>query len=99
MTDTSRRKFVTIMGASAVAIPVSAVIGTLPSHAADMLDPASEQALALQYVEVSETADQSCSNCALYSAEEGAEAGACPLFAGSQVASGAWCSTWNPKAS
>lgn len=96
MTDITRRKFVTIMGASAVAVPVSAVIGTLPSHAADLVDPASDQAVALQYTEVSEVDGSNCSTCTLYQGDD--TAGACPLFAGSQVGAGAWCSAYTPKA-
>lgn len=96
MTDTSRRKFVAVMGASAVAVPVSALIGTLPSHAAEMVDPASDQAVALQYIEVSEMEGKNCLNCTLYQGDD--KAGACPLFAGSQVGAEAWCSAYTPKA-
>lgn len=35
MTDKKRRQFVTMMGAGAAVIPVSALIGALPSHADD----------------------------------------------------------------
>ena len=37
-------------------------------------------------------------NCALCQAKAGAAAGACPLFAGKQVAAKAWCSAWAKKA-
>lgn len=96
MTDSSRRKFVTYLGAGAVAVPVSAVIGTLPSHAADMVDPASGQAVALQYIEVSEMEGKNCLTCTLY--QGGEKSGMCPLFAGSEVAAEAWCSAYTPKA-
>ncbi len=94
MTDTSRRKFVTLMGASAVAIPVSAVIGTLPSHAAEPVDLASDQAVALQYVAVSEVEGKNCGNCTLYQGDE--KSGMCPLFAGSEIPAAAWCSAHTP---
>jgi len=42
--------------------------------------------------------DQKCSNCALYQGKAGDAAGGCPLFAGKQVVSGAWCSAWAKKA-
>lgn len=98
MTDIKRRKFVTMMGASATVIPLSALVASLPSHAADAVDPESAQAKALQYVAESTNADQNCSNCTLYQGAEGDEHGPCALFPGSAVASGGWCSAWVPKA-
>jgi len=97
MTDSTRRKFVTYLGAGAVAVPVSALIGTLPSHAAEMVDPASDQAVALQYKVETEEAGKSCSTCTLYQGAD-APSGVCPLFAGKEVAAGAWCSAYTPKA-
>ena len=41
---------------------------------------------------------QNCANCSLYQAKAGDAAGACPLFAGKQVAAKAWCSAWVKKA-
>lgn len=41
-------------------------------------------------------AGQLCSNCALFKAA-GAAAGACPLFAGKQVAAKGWCTAWVKK--
>jgi len=96
MTDKTRRKFVTMMGASAVAVPVSALIGTLPSHAAEPVDPASDQAVALQYKAVSEVEGQMCGSCTLYQGDDAM--GMCPLFAGSEVPAAAWCSAYTPKA-
>jgi len=96
MTDKNRRKFVTMMGASAVAVPVTSLIGTLPSHAAELVDPASDQAVALQYVAESTTDGQNCGNCTLFQGDDAS--GACPLFPGSKVPSAAWCSAYTPKA-
>lgn len=95
MTDEKRRNFLRLAGATAV-IPVSAVVGSRLTHAADMpmVDPESPQAVALQYVATSEMEGQNCANCALYQGEEGAEGGPCPLFQGSHVGTGAWCSAW-----
>ena len=42
--------------------------------------------------------DQNCANCALYQGKAADKAGACPLFAGKQVAPKAWCSAWAKKA-
>ena len=85
------------MGATATVVPVAALVASLPSHAADMVDPESAQAKALQYV--AETADAAvhCSNCALYGGAEGAESGGCPLFPGAEVAANGWCSAYVPK--
>ncbi|MFK7892096.1 MAG: high-potential iron-sulfur protein [Granulosicoccus sp.] len=100
MTDIKRRKFVSIMGAGAVAVPVSALVASLPSRADDaaMVDPDSAQAKALQYASESEKADQNCANCTLYTGAAGESSGPCPLFPGSAVASAGWCSAWVPKA-
>jgi len=96
MTDKTRRKLMTMMGAGAVAVPVSALIGTLPSHAADMVDIESDQAKALQYIEVSEVEGSNCASCTLYQGDDAA--GMCPLFPGSKVGATAWCSAYTPKA-
>lgn len=98
MTDIKRRKFVTLMGASATIIPVSALVASLPSHAADAVDQESAQAKALQYVAESENAEQNCANCTLYTGAEGEDMGPCPLFPGASVMAAGWCSAWVPKA-
>lgn len=99
MTDQKRRQLITALGAGAVAVPLTAVVGSLPSHAADtaMVDPESAQATALKYSAVSEKADQSCAGCTLFQGEADAKAGGCPLFPGSHVASEAWCTAYTPK--
>ena len=43
-------------------------------------------------------AGQNCKNCALYQAKPEDKMGACPLFAGKQVAGKGWCSAWAKKA-
>ncbi len=100
MTDLNRRKFVSLMGVSAAVVPVSALIASLPSRAADTapVDPESAQAKALQYVSESEKSDQICGNCTLYSGAEGEDMGPCPLFPGSAVMRSGWCSAYVPKA-
>ena len=42
-------------------------------------------------------AGANCSNCALYSGEDGAENGPCSIFAGKLVNAGGWCSVHAPK--
>lgn len=98
MINNNRRKFVTFVGAGAVAVPVSALIGTLPSHAADMemVNPEDPTAAALQYVVETEMEGKNCMTCALYNGDE--EAGMCPLFQGKKVHATGWCSAYAPKA-
>lgn len=100
MTDKNRRQFLSTAGAAVVAIPAASLVGSRLAFAADtpMVDPTSAQAVALQYAEVSAKEGQMCSNCALYQAEEGADAGMCPLFQGVKVGGEAWCSAWAPAA-
>ena len=43
------------------------------------------------------TADQNCSNCALFQGQAGAASGGCPLYAGKQVSAKAWCSAYAKK--
>lgn len=99
MTDVSRRKLLSLMGAGAVAVPAAAVIGTLPSRAQaqdEFVDEASAQAVALQYKAETEEEGKNCLSCTLYQGDE--TGGACPLFAGAKVHANGWCSAYTPKA-
>ena len=99
MTDIKRRNFVSLMTAGAAVIPVSALVASLPSHAADApVDPESAQAKALQYVSESEKSDQNCASCTLYQGAKGEDMGPCPLFPGASVMSAGWCSAYVPSA-
>ncbi len=98
MINKNRRKFISVMGASTVAVPLSALVASLPSHAADMVDPESAQAKALQYIAISETPDQKCGTCTLFQGEKGAASGPCPLFPGNIVGGESWCSAYVPSA-
>ena len=90
----------------AVAATGSAMLAA-PAHAQAKVDEKDAQAVALGYVSDATKADtkkfpkyaagQMCSNCALYQGKASDPAGACPLFAGKQVASKGWCSAWAKK--
>ena len=75
-----------------------------PATTGSMVDPADPVALALGYVADAKTAKDSkyvagsaCANCALFGGKVGDTAGPCPLYAGKQVASSAWCSSYVKK--
>lgn len=43
------------------------------------------------------TANQSCSNCALYQGAAGASSGPCTIYAGSSVSAKGWCASYTKK--
>jgi High potential iron-sulfur protein len=99
---TSRRQFIAIIPAAAVALTVSR------AAQAAMVDEKDAQAAALGYVADATKADkakyktytagQACGTCALYQGKAGAASGACPLFAGKEVSAKGWCSAYAKKA-
>ena len=96
-----RRVFLMTLAASGAALATTA-------RAQALVDEKDAQAVALGYVADAKRADvkkypkfaagQNCANCALYQGKPGDKAGACPLFAGKQVAAEGWCSAWAKKA-
>jgi hypothetical protein len=96
-----RRVFLMTLAASGAALATRA-------HAQALVDEKDAQAAALGYVAEAKRADakkypkyaagQNCANCALYQGKATDKAGACPLFAGKQVAGTGWCSAWAKKA-
>jgi len=104
----SRRIFV-IHSATALAAGAAVVAAPMAfAQKPPMVDPKDATAAALGYVVDGTKVDkvkfpkheatQNCSNCAIYQGKAGDTAGACPLFAGKQVSSKAWCSAWAKKA-
>ncbi len=97
-----RRTFMMTLAAAG-----AASIGSL-ALAQTKVDEKEPQAQALGYVADATKADvkkfakyaagQHCGTCALYQGKPTDPAGPCPLFAGKQVLSGAWCSAWAKKA-
>lgn len=101
MTDKNRRNILTLMGASTVLVPVSALIASLPSHADDipLVDETSVQAKNWEYEAIASVADKSCSNCALYQGEVDSTEGPCPLFPHMHVSANALCNAYSPSPS
>jgi len=104
MSITSNRRVFLIHCASVGA--ALAIAG--PAQAQEMLDEKNAQAAALGYVADAKRVDankypkfaagQVCTNCTLFLGKPTDKAGACPLFAGKQVAGPGWCSAWAKKA-
>lgn len=95
----NRRRLNQIIGAGAIAIPVSVLKDALNNFAlaSETVDPDSPQANALRYNPLSETAGQLCGNCSLFQGDQDQETGPCPLFSGNLVSKAGWCSAWVPN--
>jgi len=96
MTDTKRRTVTKLLGLGTVYfVPFATVASLLPkaSLAATIVDPASENAQALNYTDTSETEGAACRVCALYQSDQ-AETGSCPLFPEQEVKATGLCSAF-----
>lgn len=110
----SRRRFLAIGAGVAVAVPLSAVVGSLKAYAqdSDHLAEDNPQAMALGYKNDATQVDtakypkragdagakQFCHSCNLYKGAEGEEWGPCQIFPGKLVHANGWCNAWVPKA-
>ena len=99
MSKLSRRNVLRLTGCTVAMVPLSSILGSR-AMAADMpdVDPADPAAMGLGYVHASETADQNCSNCQLYTGVDGDEWGPCGIFPGKNVNAMGWCKAWVMKA-
>ena len=105
MKNTSRRVFILQVAASGCALAADQV---LAQSAGPNVDEKDAQAIALGYLHDTtkvdakkypkHTAEQTCSNCQLYTGKPKEPAGPCPLFAGKQVLANGWCSAYVKKA-
>ena len=98
--DKNRRTVIKFLGMGTVfAVPLATVSSLLPrtASAASLLDPASDEAQALQYTETSSKDKEVCQTCMFYQGEL-EEQGACPIFPGKEVKATGWCLTYTPKA-
>lgn len=101
-----RRRFLAI-GTSALAVAAAIAAPRARAQAAK-LDEKDPQAAGLGYrhdttkVDAAKfpkhTAQQQCSNCALFQGKAADAWGGCPIFAGKQVSGKGWCSAWAKKA-
>jgi hypothetical protein len=98
--DPSRRRFLAAGAAIVATVPVAMLAGSRVSFAmTPMVDPASDAAVRLKYIEDTELEGKNCESCALYQPVAGNDKGGnCPLFQGSLVGKNAWCSAYAPKA-
>ena len=99
MKKATRRDALKTIAAGTVLVPLTNLVGRnamaqdLPMVAVD--DP---QAVALGYIEMTETEGQMCLNCQLYTGAEGEESGPCAIFPGKAVTAKGWCKSWVQKA-
>jgi hypothetical protein len=92
---TDRRKFLSVVGAGALAVPISTLMQDGVAFAQDlpMVTTDDPTAAALQYVEVSAIEGAYCKDCILYTDVTKVEeaAGPCALFPGKNVTADGWC--------
>lgn len=100
MANVTRRQFNRLLGVGVFAIPASALVKQLPSHAADLplVDPESATAKQLQYIAVTALEGKRCDGCVLYTPSDEAS-GKCSIFPANLVPAEAWCSAFAPKPS
>ena len=106
--NSSRRRFLKILGAAAVSVPLAGV-AVRSARAQDLtpLDLSNPTASAQGYVEDTtkvdaakypqHKAEQDCANCQFFTATDGGR-GTCQLFPGHTVAGKGWCASWAAKA-
>ena len=105
--DTGRRDF---LKAGSLAVVSAAIAGSAGKAAAQAarVDEKDAQAQSLGYKHDATRVDkakfakylagQNCANCTLYQGKPTEAWGACPIFAGKQVAAKGWCSAYVKKA-
>jgi hypothetical protein len=97
----NRREFIKTGLTAAAVLPIAnTVLRPGIAHAEDKLvtdmPDQAHMVQALQYVNVSEKADQNCANCQFYTAGDGGT-GKCQLIPIGLVAEGGWCASYVKK--
>lgn len=102
-TDSGRRRFIHVVGAGAVVVPIAGLFGGRSASAAELpkLDPASERAQQLSYTHDAEKSDNPareegarCANCTHFRGDADAEWASCNIFPENRVNAQGWCSSW-----
>ena len=103
--DQARRRLLKAGVCAVVAVPLAGLLASRPSQAQTKVDPNSQQAKALNYVEDASEAqrpegqeDAVCANCVLFvqSQAEGGYA-PCQAFMNQAVSAKGWCTSWAAK--
>ena len=97
MKHLSRRNFIALGTAGLATVPLASILNTAVADDLPMVDPASAQAVGLQYAEATPVEGKNCANCALYQGLADDDGGPCALFPGSQVGKDAYCIAWAAK--
>ena len=91
-----RRLFLQQLGSGALALSLGAAATTHPALADDSrLDPESDSARALGYLETAPNSSKRCSTCQLFKGAASASWGRCGIFPGKRVKATGWCSAWS----
>ena len=95
----SRRRFVSALAGSVVAIPLSVAVKSL--HAAEMpkLSPDDAAAKLLNYTPEAVNAEKRCSGCQFYTDSSAPECGPCVIFPDKTVSASGSCNSWFKRAS
>ncbi|MFG6176586.1 high-potential iron-sulfur protein [Halomonas sp. THAF12] len=104
MANHSRRDFIrhSLLGLAALPLGAGILSRTAFAQELPLLDPQSDQAKALNYVEVASDASdnpayaegETCANCMFYQADTKG----CQLFPQNSVKPEGWCQSWTAKA-
>lgn len=104
MIRSNRRTFMLQVAGTAAAL---AAVHVNAQAQPKMVDPKDPLATGLGYTVDTKTvdpkkypkhkADQTCSNCTLYTGKAGEKTGPCSIFPGKQVTAEGWCASWVKK--
>nr|WP_086937843.1 high-potential iron-sulfur protein [Thaumasiovibrio occultus] len=93
----SRRQFLKLTSGGIALLTVPSLISFRALATDNRLDATGVEALALDYVQQSNNAEQNCSNCALLKGDTGNTFRPCAIFGGKTVPITGWCSAWFAK--
>ena len=98
MNKSSRREVLKTLVKGTVLVPLGSFFPMIArSEDGPKVELDDPQAVALGYIHESETEEQTCDGCQLYTAGDTEEWGACVIFPGKSVAAKGWCKSWIKK--